>query len=62
MYFRKNRLRKIWLDKCVESCVSKDPETEKKANRSKHCCNLNGSTFTIFINYCEGSCIGKSLF
>ena len=26
---------------------------------SKNCSNLNGRTFTIFINHCEGSCLGK---
>ena len=62
MYFRKYRLRKKWLDKCLKSRVSEDPYTDNKANGSKHCCNLNSSTFRIFINHCEGSCIGKSLF
>ena len=62
MYFGKSRLRKIWLDKCLKSCVSEDPETENMANRSKQFSNLNGSTFTKFINHCEGSYIGKSLF
>ena len=32
------------------------------ANGSKHCWNLNSNSFTIFINHCEGSYIGKSLF
>ena len=27
----------------------------------KHSCDLNGSTFIIFINHCAGSCIGKRL-
>ena len=62
MYFRKYRLPKRWLDKCLKSRVSADPYTDKAAYVSKHCCNLNGSTFIIFINHCEGSCIGKSLF
>ena len=31
-------------------------------NGSKHCWNLNSSSFTIFINHCEGSYIGKSPF
>ena len=62
MYFRKYRLRKIWLDKCLKSPVSEDPQIDNKRSGSKHSCNLNDRTFTIFINHCEGSCIGKSLF
>ena len=53
MYFWKYRLRKIFLDKCLKSRVSQDPYTDKKANGSKHCCNLNGRTSSIFINHCE---------
>ena len=62
MYFWKYRLRKLWLDKCLKSLVSEDILTDNKENGSKHCSNLNDSTFTIFINHCEGSCIGKILF
>ena len=53
---------KNMADKCPKSRVSEDPEKDNKANGSKHCCNLNSSTFTLFINHCEGNCIGKSLF
>ena len=62
MYFPKYRLRKTWLDKCLKSRVSEDPSTDNMANGSKHCCNLNDSTFTIIINHCETNCIGKGLF
>ena len=62
MYFRKYRPKKIWVDKCLKSRVSEDPYTENMANGSKHCSNINDSTFTIFIIHCEGSCIGKNLF
>ena len=40
MYFRKYRLRKIWLDKFLKSRVSEDPETDNKENGSRHCSNL----------------------
>ena len=50
------------LHQCLKSCVSQIPLTDNMANGSKHCYNLNGSSFTIFINHCESSCIGKSLF
>ena len=62
MYFRKYRFRKTWLDKCLKSSVSKDPSTDNMANGSKHCCNMNESTFTIFINHYAGIYVGKSLF
>ena len=28
---------------------------------TKHCCNLNSNTFTLFINNCEINCIEKIL-
>ena len=62
MYFRKYRLQKKGLDKCLNSRVSEDPETENMANRSKHGSNLNESIFTKVINNFEGKFIGKSLF
>ena len=62
MYFINYRLGKTWLDIRLKSCNSDDTSTDKMANGSKHCCNLNESTFTIFINHCGGNCIGKSLF
>ena len=52
MYFRNYRHRKTWLDKCVKSRVPEDRLTDNMANGSKHCWNLNESTFTIFINHC----------
>ena len=54
MYFRKYRLRKTWLDKCLKSRVPEDPSTDNMANGPKHYCNLNDSTFRIFINHCKG--------
>ena len=60
MYFRKYQLRRTWLDKRLKSRVSEDSLTDNIANGSKHCCNFNDTTFTIFINHCVGSCIGKT--
>ena len=62
MYFGKSRLGKIWLDKCQKSRISQDPYGENIGNRLKRYSNLNEGTFTKFVNHCEGSCIGKSLF
>ena len=62
MFFQKYRLRETWLDKCLKARVSEDPWRDNKANASKKCCNLNGRTFTIFINHCEGSALQKVSF
>ena len=62
MYFRKYRLQKRWLHKCLKSRVSEDPLTDNMANGSKHWSNLNDSTFIIFINHCEKNYVVKSLF
>ena len=55
-------LQKTWLDKCLKSHVLGKPSTDNMANGLKYCCNLNGNTFTIFINHCERNCVRKSLF
>ena len=49
MYFRKYRLQKTWLDKSLKSRVLDDPWRDNMGNGSKHCCNLNNSTSTIFL-------------
>ena len=54
-------MRKIWLDKCLKSPVSEDPSTRNMVNELKHCWNLNGSTFTIIFDHCEGNSVRKSL-
>ena len=60
MYFWNYRLHKTWLDQCLKSCASQDVSTNNMANGSKHCCNMTDSTFTIFINHCEGNYVKKS--
>ena len=55
MYFRNYGLRKTLLEKCLKSPVSEDPLRGKVGNGPKHFFNLNGSTFTIFIDQCEGN-------
>ena len=50
MYFAKYRPRKTWLDKCLKSRVSENPQTENMENWSKQCSNLNDSTLTKFMN------------
>ena len=53
MYFGYYRLRKTWLDICQKSPVSEDLLPGKMVNGSKHCCNLNDSTVTIFSDLFE---------
>ena len=57
MYFRNYGFGKAWLDKCLKSAVSQYPLTSNIVNRPKHCSNsnLNGVTFTIFIDQCKGN-------
>ena len=47
---------KQWL----KSHVSEDPSTSNMVNPPKLCWNLNDSTFTIYIDHCEGNAVGKS--
>ena len=61
MYFLSYGLRKSWLDKYLKSPVSEDPSTSSMVNGSKHCWNVEESTFTIFIGHCEGNSGWKSL-
>ena len=42
--------------------VSKDPLTGNIVNLSKHCCDLDNSTVTIFTDHLEGICVRKSPF
>ena len=49
MYFRKYRLRKTRLDKCLESPVWEDHSTNNMVNEPKHGFNLNDSTFTVLL-------------
>ena len=61
MYFWTYELRKTWLDKCLKSPVSEDPSTSNTVNRLKIGLNLNESSFTIFIDPCEGNSGWKSV-
>ena len=61
MKFSTYGLKKKWLDKCLKSPVSEDPQTSNMVNGLKHCINLNGSTLTIFIDHFEGNSVAKSL-
>ena len=61
MSFRDNGLTEPWLGKCLKSPVFEDSSKSNMVNGPKHCSNLNHSTFTIFIDQCEGNGVAKSL-
>ena len=61
MYFWIYELSKVWLDKCLKSPVSEDSSTNNMGNGPEHCAKLNDSTFTIFIDPCEGNSGSRSL-
>ena len=53
-------LRNTRLDKRLKRPVSEHPLTDNVVNGPKNCFNLHNSTFTIFIDQCEGNWVGKS--
>ena len=61
MYFRNYGLPKTWLDQCLKSPVSEDPTKSNMVNAPKHFSNLRHTSFTIFINHWEVTCLTKSL-
>ena len=60
MYFWNYWLRKTWSDNCLKSALSKDPWTSNIVNGCKLCWSPNDSSFTIFIDHCEGIWVEKS--
>ena len=59
MHFLIYGRRKTWLEKCLKSPVSEDTSTSDRVSGTKHCWNLNDSTFTIFIDPREDNSVGK---
>ena len=55
MSFPNHRLLKMWLKKCLKCLVLEDPWTGNMLNRPKPCFNLDSSTFSTFIDHCEGN-------
>ena len=54
MYFSNYRLKKTWLDKCLNSPVSEHPLKVKMLKAPKRLQNLHGSHFiTFFITMSE---------
>ena len=49
------------LDQSLISLPWEDPSKGSILNRPKHCQNMNDTTFTIFIDHCQGDWVLKSL-
>ena len=62
MYFGNYGMPKTWLDQCLKTHFSEYPTKSNMVNAPKHCSNLKGSTFTIFIDHWEVNCPTKSLY
>ena len=60
--FPKLRTSNNKLDQCWITFVSENPMKNKMVNGLKDCWNMNDSTFTIFIDNCEGILAAKSHF
>ena len=60
MYFRNYGLPKTLFGKYVKSAVSQYPSTSNSVNTLKHCKNLHGATFTIFIDHYKGYSVWKN--
>ena len=61
MYFFKYGRRNTWLGKCLKSPDSEESSKSNMVNGRKHCWELNDSTFTTYINPCEGKSGSKSV-
>ena len=59
MYFRNYRLPNVRLERNQKSIASEYPRTSNMVNGPKHCWNLNGGTFVIFIDHCERNWVSK---
>ena len=59
--FPKLRTTKSLVRSILKKPVPRDPSERKMANATKHCWNLHGTTFTIYIDRCEGNWLSKSL-
>ena len=54
MYFLYYGLQKTWLNESLKSPLSQDLSRSNMLRGIKHFGNLNGTTFTIFVDHCEG--------
>ena len=61
MYFPYYGLQKTELSKSLRSPLSEDPSRRNMVKETEYCRSLNYTTFTIFIDHCEGFSVGKIL-
>ena len=61
MYFRNYGLRKTWLYKWLKSPFPENPLAVKMLKGPKHCWNLCGSYFIMFLSHFGKYWVGKSL-
>ena len=59
--FPKLQTPKNVLKKISKKSSFRGPFDKQHAKGTKHCWNLNGSTFTIYIDHCENNWVGKDL-
>ena len=59
MYFPKLRGPKNALKKISKNFGFREPFERQHVRGIKHCRNLKHTTFTIFIDHCEGNSVGK---
>ena len=55
MYFRNYGVRKTCLNKYLKNLLSEHTLANGMVKGNKHCCNLDGTTFSIVIDHCEGN-------
>ena len=61
MYVRNYGLQNTCLNKFLKNLISKDTSVSGMVKGKKHCWNLDDTTFSIVIDHCEGSWVGKNL-
>ena len=59
MHFRNYGFGKPSLDNCLKRPISEDSSKSNMGSGPKHYSNLNHSSFSRFIDQCEGNLIGK---
>ena len=55
MYFQYSEWQGTWLNKCLESGVSKVHTTSNMVRETKHYSNMSHTAFTRFNGQCEGN-------
>ena len=59
MYFRYERLSKVWLDHSMKIPLSEHSSRDNTFSFPKHLLNLHGSTLIIFLHHSESKGFAK---